>query len=85
MITVTKTFLPPLDEYQSHLERFWQKGCLKNTEELVLSLEEMLKSFLKVSDLITTNNGTIPVQSARKIFGNNGEIIAPHFSYVATA
>lgn len=84
-MTVTKTFLHPLDEYYSYVERFWQNGCLKNTEELVLSLEEMLKSFLKLNDIIFTNNGTIPVQMTLNIFGNNGEIIAPHFSYVATA
>jgi len=46
-ITVTKTFLPPQDEYN-------------------------------------TNNGTIPLQIALKLFGHNGEVITTPFSYVAT-
>lgn len=84
MITVTKTFLPPLDEYKSHLERVWKNAWLTNRGELVLLLEEKLKSFLKVNNITITNNGTIPLQIALKIFGNKGEIITTPFSYVAT-
>ena len=34
--------------------------------------------------MIITNNGTIPIQIALKILGNQGEIITTPFSYVAT-
>ena len=84
MINVTKTFLPPIEEYQQQLKRIWKNEWLTNRGELVLELEDKLKDYLKVKDVICMNNGTIPLQIALKIFGNKGEIITTPFSYVAT-
>ncbi len=84
MINVTKTFLPPLEEYNFHLKRAWNKEWLTNRGELILELEEKLKTYLSVSNIIVTNNGTIPLQIALKLLGNKGEIITTPFSYVAT-
>jgi len=86
MINVTKTFFPPLEEYQFQLERIWKNQWLTNRGELVLELEEKLKEHLKVSNIIIIiNNGTIPIQIALKIIGNKGEIITTPFSYIATS
>ena len=84
MINVTKTFFPPLEEYQVQLERIWNNQWLTNRGELVLELEDQLKRYLSVSDIILMNNGTIPLQIALKILGKGGEIITTPFSYVAT-
>jgi dTDP-4-amino-4,6-dideoxygalactose transaminase len=84
MINVTKTFFPPLNEYQLQLERVWNNQWLTNRGELVLELENKLKEYLIVNNIIIMNNGTIPLQIALKILGNNGEIITTPFSYVAT-
>ena len=84
MINVTKTFLPPIEEYQKQVKRAWDNQWLTNRGELVLELEEKLKSFLSVSNIIITNNGTIPLQIALKLLGKQGEIITTPFSYVAT-
>lgn len=85
MIPVTKTFLPPLEEYNKHLKRAWDKQWLTNRGELVLELEQKLKKHLNVSNIIATNNGTSPLQIALKLLGNQGEIITTPFSYVATS
>lgn len=84
MINVTKTFLPPLEEYRIHLERIWKNQWLTNRGELVLELEEKLKKHLGVNSILITNNGTIPLQIALKLLGNEGEIITTPFSYIAT-
>lgn len=84
MINVTKTYLPPLEEYNKIIQRAWNNEWLTNRGELVLELEEKLKSYLKVSNIIITNNGTVPLQIAMKLLGENGEIITTPFSYVAT-
>lgn len=84
MINVTKTFFPPIEEYVSQLKRIWANEWLTNRGELVLELEENLKDYLKVSNIILMTNGTIPLQIALKILGNQGEIITTPFSYVAT-
>jgi len=85
MINVTKTFLPPIEDYNKHLKRAWNKQWLTNRGELVLELEQKLKEYLKAPNIIATNNGTVPLQIALKLLGNQGEIITTPFSYVATS
>ena len=84
MINVTRTFLPPIEAYQQFVQRAWDKQWLTNRGELVLELEEKLKGYLSVNNIIITNNGTVPLQIALKLLGNGGEIITTPFSYVAT-
>lgn len=84
MINVTKTFLPPQDEYNRILKRAWDKGWLTNRGVLVKELEEKLKSYLNISNLLVTTNGTLPIQIAIKALDLKGQIITTPFSYVAT-
>ena len=84
MIPVTKSFLPPIEEYTTQVQRAYNNGWLTNRGELVLELEEKLKKYLDVSNILITSNGTIPLQIALKLLGNGGEIITTPFSYVAT-
>jgi dTDP-4-amino-4,6-dideoxygalactose transaminase len=85
MITVTKTFLPSLDVYNSYLKKAWDKVWLTNRGELTLELEQKIKTDYNINNIIITTNGTIPLQIALKLFGNHGEIITTPFSYVATS
>lgn len=84
MINVTKTFLPKIENYQSYLNRAWEKVWLTNRGELTLELEHKIKDKYQINNIIITNNGTIPLQIALKLLGNQGEIITTPFSYVAT-
>lgn len=84
MINVTKTFLPSIESYQSYLKRAWDKVWLTNRGELTLELEDKIKQKYSTTNLIITNNGTIPLQIALKLLGNQGDIITTPFSYVAT-
>ncbi len=84
-INVTKTFFPPLEEYQLQLERIWKNEWLTNRGELLKELEDKLKNYLSVSNIIIMNNGTIPIQIALKLLAKQGEVITTPFSYVATS
>jgi len=84
MINVTQTFLPSQEEYNSFLKRAWDKIWLTNRGELTLELESKLKEHLKINNIIITNNGTIPLQIALKLLGNQGEVITTPFSYCTT-
>lgn len=84
MIPVTKAFLPNIELYNKQIQRAWNNQWLTNRGELVLELEEKLQNYLSSTNIIITTNGTIPLQIALKLFGNNGEIITTPFSYVAT-
>lgn len=84
MIPVTKSFLPPIDVYTDYLKKAWDKKIMTNRGDLVLELESKLKNNLNLNHLLCTNNGTIPIQIALKLFANGGEVITTPFSYVAT-
>lgn len=85
MINVTKTFLPPQEEYNNIVKRAWDNVWLTNRGELTLELESKLQSYLNIDNIIITNNGTTPLQIALKLLGSYGEIITTPFSYVATS
>ena len=84
MINVTKTFLPPQEQYQAILKEAWDAGWMTNRGLLVKRLEAQLKQYLNVPNIIATTNGTLPLQIAIKALGLTGEIITTPFSYVAT-
>ncbi|MFI1745804.1 DegT/DnrJ/EryC1/StrS family aminotransferase [Thalassobellus sediminis] len=84
MINVTKTFLPPQEEYQAILKRAWDTGWMTNRGVLVQELEVNLKQYLGVNNILAMTNGTLPLQIAIKALGLTGDIITTPFSYVAT-
>lgn len=86
MINVTKTFFPPIEEFNKQIERIWKNQWLTNRGELVVELEEKIAAYLDLKDskLIAMNNGTIPIQIALKLLAKGGEVITTPFSYVAT-
>lgn len=84
MITVTKTFFPPLEEYETQLKRIWKNQWLTNNGALAQELTSKLKNHLGVNFVIPMTNGTLPIQIALNNFANEGEVITTPFSYVAT-
>lgn len=84
MINITKTFLPQQEEYNAILKRAWDEGWITNRGVLVRELEEKLKEYLHVPNIIAMTNGTLPLQIAIKALGLKGEVITTPFSYVAT-
>ena len=86
MVNVSKTFLPPIEDFISHVQRAYSNGWLTNRGELIQELEIKISDFLELqnSKVLCLNNGTIPLQIALKLLGNGGEIITTPFSYVAT-
>jgi dTDP-4-amino-4,6-dideoxygalactose transaminase len=84
MINVTKTYLPPFDEYAAVLKRAWNKAWITNNGELVIELEQTLKEYLDVEHLLFCGNGTIVLQMALKALNITKEVITTPFSYVAT-
>lgn len=84
-IHVTKTFLPPMAEYQKYLDRIWESGQLTNQGPLLLEFEEKIKKFLDITDFHFVANGTMALQIALQGLGiHDGEVITTPFSYVAT-
>ncbi len=84
MINVSKTYLPPLEEYYSYLEEIWKSGWVTNNGQLIQTLESELQEYLMSPEVYCCSNGTIAMQLAIKSLDLHGEIITTPFSYVAT-
>ena len=84
MINVTKSFLPPIEEFNKKIAAIWENGWLTNNGPNVLELEEKLRNYLGVKHCFYTGNGTIALQIALKALNIKNEVITTPFSYVAT-
>lgn len=85
VINVTKTFLPPFEEFAALLKETWETRWVTNQGPLTEELESRLCEYLGVRNLLIVSNGTIALQLAIKTLGLMGEIITTPYSYVATA
>ena len=84
-IFVTKSFLPPISEFNKYLDRIWKSSYLTNQGPLLKEFEKKVKNYLKVENFHFVTNGTIALQIAlRSLDITEGEIITTPFSYVAT-
>lgn len=86
MIPVTKSFLPPIQEYVTQVQRAFDNQWITNRGELVVELETKVSNYLRLENtkMLITTNGTIPLQIALKLLGKQGQIITTPFSYIAT-
>lgn len=84
MIPVTKPFMPPFQEYEKYIDDIWEREHLTNNGPLVKELEQKLKEYLGIENLLYVSNGTVALQIAIKALELKGEIITTPFSYVAT-
>jgi len=84
-IYVTKSFMPPLNEYNRYIENAFNGGVLTNQGPNVQELQKKLATYLNVSNFHYLTNGTVALQLALAALDiNDGEIITTPFSYVAT-
>ena len=84
MINVTKSFLPPLEEYNRYVSDIFKRSWLTNNGPILNELELKLKEYLKLDHLLFLSNGTIALQLAIKALQLKGDVLTTPFSYVAT-
>lgn len=85
-INVTKSYLPPIEEYIEQISKIWNNHFLTNYGPLNIELVDKLKKYLNVENLHYMNNGTITLQIAIEALGiEGGEIITTPFTFIATA
>lgn len=86
-VYVTKSFLPPRQEFDKLVDEIWQSGQLTNNGPLSKRFSESISSYLGVDKdkFIFVANGTSALQLALEALGiRSGEIITTPFTYVAT-
>jgi dTDP-4-amino-4,6-dideoxygalactose transaminase len=85
MIRVTRTVLPPLEEYVGYLEQLWESAWVTNNGVLLRTLEQRLAETLGVEHVVIVANGTLAIQLTLRALGLHGDVITTPFSFVATA
>ncbi len=83
-IYVTKTYLPPREEYLHWLDKAYASHQLTNLGPIHRELEETLRARFSVPHLRLMANGTLALQLAIRALGVKGKVITTPFSYVAT-
>lgn len=83
-IYVTRTFLPPREEYDHWLDQVYNSHQLTNNGPIHKLLEETLRDRFQVPHLRLMANGTLALQLAIRALEVTGEVITTPFSYVAT-
>jgi dTDP-4-amino-4,6-dideoxygalactose transaminase len=83
-ITVTRPFLPPIEDYQRYVREIFARAWITNNGPLVNELELQLKDYLDLEFLLYVVNGTMALQLAIRALDLTGEVITTPFSYVAT-
>lgn len=85
IINVTKSYLPPLEEYVNEISILWENHYLTNYGQLNNKLVNDIKNYLKLDNIHYVSNGTISLQLAINALDiESGEIITTPFTYIAT-
>ncbi len=83
-IYVTKSFLPPEEDYLFWLRKAYAAHVLTNQGPLHNELEETLRARFDVPHFKLMANGTLAIQLAIRALGVKGRVITTPYSYVAT-
>lgn len=83
-ILVTRSSLPPFDEYVEELRSIWDTHWLTNMGSKHKELESSLSSFLNVDYLSLFTNGHLALEMILQVLELKGEVITTPFSFAST-
>jgi len=83
---VTKSSLPPYEEYIEAIRPIWESKWLTNMGEYHNRFERRLKEYLEVSELSLLVNGHMALEMTIQAFGfpKEGEVITTPFTFIST-
>lgn len=84
-IYVTKSSMPPLEEYVEMIKHLWDSHWLTNMGEYHQELENRLKNYLNVNEISIMTNGHLALELAIQAMGLvEGEVITTPFTFIST-
>lgn len=83
-IQVTKSFLPPFEDYIEKIKNIWDTNWLTNNGPLHKELEEKISEYLKVNYGTLFTNGHLALDIAIKSLELTGEVITTPFTFAST-
>ena len=83
-IQVTKTALPPMEEYMREIAPLWESRWVTNGGEKHRELEAQLSTFLDAPNVTLFTNGHLALENAMAAFELEGEVITTPFTFTST-
>lgn len=83
-ILVTKSSMPPLDEYIDEIRDIWDSHRLTNMGPKHEELQRQLKGFLGVDNIQLVTNGHMALELALQALNIQGEVITTPFTFAST-
>ncbi len=83
-INVTKSSLPPYEEYCEELRSLWDSHWLTNMGEKHQKLEAALKDYLGAEQVTLFTNGHLALETVIAAMELTGEVITTPFTFVST-
>jgi dTDP-4-amino-4,6-dideoxygalactose transaminase len=84
IINVTKSALPPYEEYCELIKDIWNSAWITNMGPLHQAFETRLKEFLMVKNATLFVNGHLALDAALKLNNLKGEVITTPFTFAST-
>ena len=84
MISVSRTLLPKLSDYNKYLKRIWKSNWLTNDGELVRELEKRLEKYWGAKNVVCVDHGTSAIMLAIRAMEIEDYIYTSPFSFIAT-
>ena len=83
-ILVTRSSMPPIDEYIEEIKGLWDNHWLTNMGEKHKELEGKLKEYLEVQELSLFSNGHMALELTIQAMNLSGEVITTPFTFAST-
>lgn len=86
-INVTRSSMPPFEEYCNEIKELWDSHFLTNNGVKHNALQKQLNNFLDVSNTILFSNGHLALETALSLFHfpRGSEVITTPFTFVSTS
>lgn len=83
-IFVTKSSMPPLEDYVEEIKELWDSHMLTNMGVKHKELEKQLKEYLGVENVSLMVNGHLALELAIQAMNLTGEVITTPFTFAST-
>ncbi|MCM1182301.1 MAG: DegT/DnrJ/EryC1/StrS family aminotransferase [Roseburia sp.] len=83
-IFVTRSSMPPLEEYVSEISDIWSSHWLTNMGKKHKELQEKLSDYLQVENVDLLVNGHMALELTMQAMGLQGEVITTPYTFAST-
>lgn len=83
-ILVTKSSMPPMEEYIDEIKKLWDSHWLTNMGEEHNRLQHELESYLQVEHTELLSNGHMALELSMQAMNLEGEVITTPFTFAST-